>query len=284
MKWLEGKTALITGGGSGLGKAIVGHFIEEGAKVGVLEKSADRVQELQTEFGPAVHAVCGDVRSSADNQRAVDETVESFGQLDIFIGNAGVWDWRVPLVDIADEDLDSAFDEIMGVNVKGYLKGVKAALPQLVRNRGAIIFTLSNAATYVDGGGPLYTASKHAVVGLVRQLAHELAPHVRVNGVAPGALATDLRGAEALHQQGQSLGSLDFEEICKALYPLGRLPKPREYTGAYLLLASGEHAGSTTGVIINCDGGIGVRGFLSAAGGNDLPERLNIRETGREQI
>lgn len=278
MKWLEGKVALVTGGGSGLGKAIVEHFIDQGAKVGVLEKSPDRALALETAFTADVCVVAGDVRSLSDNRTAVAETVRKFGKLDIFVGNAGIWDWRVQLADIPDDDLADAFDEIMGVNVKGYLNGVKAALPELVRNRGAVILTLSNAACYVDGGGPLYTASKHAVVGLVRELAHELAPHVRVNGVAPGALATDLRGAEALHQQDQSLDEVPFEDICRELYPLGRLPRPREYTGAYLLLASAEYAGSTTGIIINCDGGIGVRGFMSAAGGADLPERLAAKD------
>ncbi len=284
MTWLKNKVALVTGGGNGLGRAIVEQYIKEGAKVGILEKSADRASSIKSEFGSDVCAIIGDVRSLSDNRKAVAETVSAFGHLDIFVGNAGIWDWRIPLVDIPDESIDDAFDEIMGVNVKGYLLGVKAAMTELARTRGAVILTVSNAGFYVDGGGPLYTASKHAVVGLVRELAHELAPYIRVNGVAPGALATDLRGAETLHQQNHSLAEVPFEDICKELYPLGRLPQPHEYTGAYILLASNEHSGSTTGVVINCDGGIGVRGFMSAAGGNDLLEKLNIEEQAGRKI
>jgi cis-2,3-dihydrobiphenyl-2,3-diol dehydrogenase len=276
MGWLDQKVALVTGGGNGLGRAIVERFLEEGAKVAILDKSEALLNSLQEEFGKRIHTTLGDVRLLDDNYRAVSETVSKFGGLDIFVGNAGIWDWRVPLVDIPDDKIDAAFDEIMGVNVKGYLFGVKAALPELVRSKGTVILTVSNAGYYVDGGGPLYTASKHAVVGLVRQLAHELAPHVRVNGVAPGALATDLRGAASLGQQDQSLSSVPFSEICRDLYPLRRLPTAREYTGSYVLLASAENSGSTTGIVINCDGGIGVRGFMNAAGGDELPQRLNL--------
>jgi cis-2,3-dihydrobiphenyl-2,3-diol dehydrogenase len=278
MGWLDGKVALVTGGGSGLGRALVERYLEEGAKVAVLDKSETLLANLRQEFGGRIHTTLGNVQLLEDNYRAVAEAVSTFGGLDIFVGNAGIWDWRIKLVDIPDDKIDAAFDEIMGVNVKGYLFGVKAALPELVKSKGTVILTVSNAGYYVDGGGPLYTASKHAVVGLIRQLAHELAPVIRVNGVAPGALATDLRGAASLGQNEQSLASVPFADICKDLYPLRRLPIAREYTGAYVLLASSENSGSTTGVVINCDGGIGVRGFMSAAGGDDLPQRLNLSE------
>jgi 2,3-dihydroxy-2,3-dihydrophenylpropionate dehydrogenase len=182
---LAGQVALITGGGSGLGLAILRRFVAEGARVGVLERDAGRVEALNTEFPDAVVAVAGDVRSYDDNLRAVEAVLDRFGRLDCFIGNAAIWDHGASLVDRSGEDLDKGFDELFAINVKGYLLGRESGGPALIASEGSIIFTLSNSAFYPGGGGPLYTASKHAGVGLVRQLAYELAPKVRVNAVAP---------------------------------------------------------------------------------------------------
>jgi NAD(P)-dependent dehydrogenase (short-subunit alcohol dehydrogenase family) len=173
MGWLEGKIALITGGASGLGRAIAKRFIDEGARVGVLDRSATGCASVGAELGGNAAVTEGDVTSLADNRRAVADTVARFGRLDCFIGNAGIWDYSMPLVKIPDDQISAAFDELFGINVKGYLLGAKAALPELLKTGGNIIFTVSNAGFYVAGGGPLYTASKHAVVGLVRQLAFE---------------------------------------------------------------------------------------------------------------
>src|SRR5438105_9536314 len=92
MEWLDGQVALVTGGGSGIGRAVVARFIAEGARVGVLDRVPGRAEELQTEFGDAVVAVTGDVAQLADNKRGVAETVVAFGRLDVFVGNAGVFD------------------------------------------------------------------------------------------------------------------------------------------------------------------------------------------------
>src|SRR5271155_2423167 len=270
MGWLEGKIALITGGGSRLGRAIAARFIEEGASIGVLERSADRNLELTSQFGDKVIAIIGDVTSYADNQRAVAETAARFGRLDCFIGNAGIWDYSLPLVKIAGEKLSEAFDELFGINVKGYMLGAKAAVPELLKTRGNMIFTVSNAGFYVGGGGPLYTASKHAVVGLIRQFAFELAPKIRVNGVAPGAIPTDLRGPRSLDLADKSIASVPLKEAAERGIPLGKLPEPRDYTGSYVLLASAENSSTATGGVILCEGGIGIRGFTDAAGGRDL--------------
>src|SRR5437016_841235 len=125
MGWLENRVALVTGGASGLGRAIVERFIEEGANVGVLDRAHERAAELVKQFGNRVEAVIGDVRMLADNERAVAETIRRFGRLDCFVGNAGIWDFNMPLVDLPDERIGEAFDELFGVNVKGYLLGAK---------------------------------------------------------------------------------------------------------------------------------------------------------------
>src|SRR5580658_5132166 len=184
MGWLEGQVALVTGGASGLGYAIVKRFLEEGARVGVLDRARERSAKLRQELGDRVVATIGDVTSLADNRRAVETTVSRFGKLDCFVGNAGIWDFSTSLAQLPDDNIGAAFDELFGVNVKGYLLGAKAAYRELAKTRGTIIYTVSNAGFYPCGGGPLYTASKHAVVGLIKQLAYELAPKIRVNGVA----------------------------------------------------------------------------------------------------
>src|SRR5580698_4733878 len=238
MGWLEGKVALVTGGASGLGRAIVERFLQEGARVAILDRSRERSEELAQRLGADVAVTIGDVTVLADNHRAVADTITRFGRLDIFVGNAGIWDFNVSLADLPDAQIGDAFDELFGVNVKGYLLGAKAAYRELAKTRGSIIFTVSNAGFYPCGGGPLYTASKHAVVGLIRQLAFELAPKIRVNGVAPGAIPSDIRGPRALGMEARSISSLPQDEFVQKFIPLGRMPQPRDYTGYYVLLAS----------------------------------------------
>ena len=137
--------------------------------------------------------------------------------------------------------------------------------------------TLSNASFYAAGGGPVYTAAKHAARGLVTQLAYELAPKVRVNGVAVGGLRTDLRGPESVDMKDRSVeaGFAKRErrggETGNMWLPLHDASvDPADSTGPYVLLASRANAGVITGAIINADGGVGVRGFATAAGGDEL--------------
>jgi cis-2,3-dihydrobiphenyl-2,3-diol dehydrogenase len=270
MGWLDGRVALITGGASGLGRALVDRFLAEGAQVGILDRSRQRVEELQSALGARIVTTVGDVTILEDSQRAVADVVRKFGKIDCFIGNAGIWDFSLSLADLPADKLSRAFDELFGVNVKGYLLGAKASYQELLKTRGNMIFTVSNAGFYVAGGGPLYTASKHAVVGLIRQLAFELAPKIRVNGVAPGAIPTDLRGPASLEMSERSIASMPIGEWVEQGLPLAKLPQPSDYAGSYVLLASDANSSTATGSIINCDGGMGVRGFPRAAGGYDL--------------
>lgn len=245
MGWLDGKIALVTGGGSGLGRAIAERFVAEGARVGVLEISAGRVADLRAHLGNAAVAVQGDARSFEDNARAVAETVSVFGQLDVFVGNAGIYDNRISLRDIPAEKLGDAFDELFGVDVKGYLAGAKACLPELEKTQGCIIFTASISGLFAGPyGGVLYIAAKHAVVGLTRQLAYELAPTIRVNAVAPGGIATNIQGLSALGQGGNDLSR--------------GMRTPEDYAGIYVLLAS--DAGKVmSGSVVLADGGSSLR-------------------------
>ena len=162
MSDLHNESIFITGGGSGLGLALVERFIEEGAQVATLELSAAKVASLRQRFGEHILAVEGNVTCYADYQRAVNQILTRSGKLDCFIGNAGIWDHNASLVNTPAETLETGFHELFNVNVLGYLLGAKACAPALIASEGSMIFTLSNAAWYPGGGGPLYTASKHA--------------------------------------------------------------------------------------------------------------------------
>ncbi len=272
---LDNQTVIVTGGASGLGEAIVQRFVREGARVAVLDRSADGCAALQDALGDHVHCVVGDVRRADDNARLVAECLERFGGVDCAIGNAGLWDYNARLADLPADRLADAFRELFDVNVLGYLALARAALKPLVASRGSMIFTVSNAGFLPAGGGALYTASKHAVVGLIRQLAWELAPHVRVNGVAPGAIATRLKGPEALGMENRTFPAESLAAGADGFVPLGRLPTPAEYAGAYVFFACREDNVPSTGVIMNHDGGLTVRGLGAVPrGGDDLPDRL----------
>jgi NAD(P)-dependent dehydrogenase (short-subunit alcohol dehydrogenase family) len=257
---LDEHRVLVTGGGSGLGRAIVTRFVEEGAHVGVLEIDAGKAADLQQQFGDAVAVTVGDATTWDGNRHAVADTVGAFGGLDVFVGNAGVWDFGRPLDTLRPEQIDGAFDEVFHLNVKAYLLGAKAAVGELRATSGSIVYTVSNAGFWPGGGGPLYVASKHAVVGLVKQLAYELAPDVRVNGVAAGAMPTDLRGPRALGLDTTSFGQLPVDKIATVFTALERPIEPVDYTGHYVLLASRRESRTVTGTVHICDGGVGVRG------------------------
>lgn len=262
MNWLDDDVALVTGGGSGIGLAVVRRYLAEGMRgVGVLLRAPEQAERLKAEFGERVVTVLGDVRSAEDNQRAVDQTVAAFGKLDTLVGNAGVWDFFATLAKTDADKLAASFDEIFAVNVKGYLLAARAAAAELRKTQGSMIFTLSNSSFYAGGGGPVYVASKHACVGLIKQLAYELAPHVRVNGVAPGGTATPLKGPASLGKDGERLSDIPgFEQAVADAMPLGFMAQPEDHAGHYVLLASRANSRATTANIIQSDGGWEVRG------------------------
>ena len=260
---LKGEVVLITGGAAGLGRALVDRFLAEGAKVAVLDKCAERLQQIESDHGEEVACIVGDVRSLEDQKRAVSCCLSKFGKIDTLIPNAGIWDYNTQLVDLPEDGIDAAFDEVFQINVKGYIHAVKACLPALVESRGSVICTISNAGFYPGGGGPRYTATKHAVVGLVRELAFELAPYVRVNGVGVGGISTDLRGPCSLGMSEQSISSVPLADLLDDVLPIGRVPDAEEYTGAYVFFATRGDSVPATGALLNYDGGMGVRGLFS---------------------
>ena len=267
---LKDQRIVVTGGGSGLGKAVVDRFVSEGAHVLVVDRDQARLDALS-----GVSTYCGDVRSVNDMQAAVALATETFGGLDCVVGNAGIWDYSKRLDDTEVTQIESAFDELFRVNVLGYITLAKAAIPALVRSRGSMVFTVSNAGYDAGGGGVFYTASKHAVVGLIKQLAHELAPAIRVNGVAPGPIDTQLSGPESMAMDDRNIGDLNLPENVGPTLAIGRVPNTSEYTGAFVHLASREDSAPSTGSVINADCGIGARGMTQAALGRRLIEKYS---------
>ncbi|MFF2110082.1 SDR family NAD(P)-dependent oxidoreductase [Rhodococcus koreensis] len=274
--WLNGYTALITGGGTGIGRAVAERYLAEGASVTIVGRTLDQLEKVVANSSDPsrMHAVAADVRNSDQLHNAVAETVNRFGKLDTLVANAGMWDYQRQLTRFSAQDLADTFDEVFSINVKGYFLAAEAAWRELVKTRGSIVMTLSNASFYVNGGGPVYTASKHACLGLLRELAYELAPKVRVNGVACGGMNTDLRGPESLSMKERSI-SASFAKRGPDTPP-PPIPlhdsstDPKDFTGPYVLLASREQSGPITGETISIDGGMGVRGFSSDAGGDHL--------------
>lgn len=257
---LDGKVVVFTGAGGGIGLSAVRRFVAEGARVVAVDIS-DRVAEATADLGEAVIPVVADVSTWEGNCAAVNVAVEAWGRLDVFVGNAGITDAARPLEDIPGEDLSRAFHELFDVNVLALLLGARAALPALVESGGSIILTGSFAGSHAAGGGALYTASKHAVLGLVRQLAYELAPDVRVNGVAPGVAPTRLKGLSALGQEATD----SVLDGTAAILPLQRVPELSDFDGAFVMLAS-DDAAIMTGAMVAVDSGLSVRG-LNRPGG-----------------
>jgi NAD(P)-dependent dehydrogenase (short-subunit alcohol dehydrogenase family) len=254
MAWLEGVRAVVTGAGTGIGRAVVRRYIAEGARVVAVVRDERQASGLDAE-GAVV--VAGDVARYDTAEAAVSAATQRFGGLDVYVANAGLWDFHKRLEKQTPAELEAAAAEILGVNLMGALYGARAAAAELRLARGSLIVTGSNASFRAGGGGALYTASKFALRGLMLQLAHEFAPDVRVNGVAPGATDTALSGPSALAQAGKAMNT-DRGRIDSMAghIPLGRVSSPEDHTGLYVLLASRQNSAYVTGAMMLSEGGV----------------------------
>lgn len=280
MGWLDGEVAVVTGGGSGIGRAIVDRYVQEGARVVVTDLNKELLSEAERRHGDAVSTLVADAREMDQNQATVAHAVDTFGKLDIFVANAGMGDMFTELVDIPDDKVASAYQQVFDINVKAVILGAKAAMKELVRSNGAFIVTLSNSSFYPDGGGVMYIASKHAALGIVRQLGHEFAPWVRVNAVAPGGTKTNIRIPDAYgtDEQGNAIRAhshpSNADPEVERVTPLRRHSEPEDHAAAFVLVASRTQGPAMTGTVIESDAGLGVRGLRRVRGGDGLRERL----------
>jgi len=255
---LAGEVALVVGAGSGIGRAVAERFVAEGARLVALDLLGELLEPLAAAAPRRVEALAGDATEAGTCAMAVERALACYGRLDVLVHCAGRFDFHAPVEPLAPEDLAAAFDEIFSVNVKSALLSVHAAAGALRASRGAVICTLSSSAVHPEGAGVLYGASKWAVRGLVVHLARELAPEVRVNGVAPGGTAsTRLTGLRSLDQRHTVADVPGRDARLAAGNLLGALPVPADHAGAYVFLASRELSPLTTGTVLCSDGGRG---------------------------
>lgn len=267
MQLLKDDVVLVTGGGSGLGLGVARYCRAEGAKVAIFEVSAEKVRLLQEEFGSEVLVVQGDVTKVDDLRACRDAIVQRYGKLDALIGAQGIFDGNVPLMETQIERIDSLFDELFQVNVKGYILSAHVFHDLLKASQGAVVLTTSTAAYAADGGGVVYTATKGAIRSLVNQLAFEFSPDVRVNAVAPAGIAnSQLRGPKALGLEEQKQSDIPkdaFLSMFKSLSLLQELPTPEDHGPIYAFLAS-HHNKIMTGQTVVADQGLLNRAVLKA--------------------
>jgi NAD(P)-dependent dehydrogenase (short-subunit alcohol dehydrogenase family) len=242
---LQGKTALITGGNSGIGLATARLLLAQGARVAITGRDRARLDEAATELGPGALAIRADVNAAEGLAEIARAVGEAFGKLDIVFANAGI-SGPTPLGGTTYE----AFREILDTNLTAAFFTVQSVLP-LLADGAAVVFNGSVMRELAVGGTAAYAAAKAGITGMARVLATELAPRgIRVNTVIPGATRTPIwtRGARAGH-------TLDATEAYLApRIPLGRLSDPEEVAHAVVFLAS-PRASAITAAEIVVDGG-----------------------------
>ena len=243
---LEDKVAIVTGAGSGFGKAIAETFAREGAKVAAIDINESAARETATKIGGAALAIRCDVSRKADVDAAVEATIAAFGTIDILVNNAGTTHRNRPMLEVEEAE----FDRIFAVNVKSIFLFAHAAVPAFRRKgRGVILNIGSTAGLRPRPGLAWYNASKGAVNLLSKSMAVELAPDkIRVCALAPVA------GDTALLPTFLGTDSPEMRAKFIATIPLGRLSTPQDIANAALFLASDE-AEFLTGVVLEVDGG-----------------------------
>lgn len=253
MKRLKDKVALITGGAAGIGLETARLFVNEGARVALIDLTKRDLETAASELdGPGdVLTIAADVSQPGDTARYVKETMDRFGRIDVFFNNAGIEGKVAPLV---DQKLDD-FDRVMAVNVRGAFLGLKHVLPVMTGRKSGSIINMSSIAGLK--GSPYvapYITSKHAVVGLTRAAAIEAAPYgVRVNSVHPSPVNTRMmRSLEDGFNPGH--GEAVKQQLISTI-PLGRYGESADIASLVLFLASDESV-FITGAQYPVDGGM----------------------------
>lgn len=240
---LAGKTAIVTGGSSGIGKAIAAAFVREGAQVVICGRDARKLEQAATEIGPQCLAVATDVSHAEDINRLVDQTVRKFKRLDILVNNAGVL-----LAGTAESLTDEQWEQTFNTNVRAVWQLSRAALPHL-RNAGS--GSIINIASVLSSLGArnrvAYAASKGAVMAMSRAMAMDHAEeNIRINCICPGIVETEMVAAFNLDEKARQ------QRI--AAHPMGRFGQPADIAGLAVFLASDE-ASWITGAAFPADGG-----------------------------
>lgn len=251
MERLAGKTALVTGAGSGIGKAIALLFAREGARVAVLDIVRERAESTCAQIDPEQRSalpLIADVRSSSELHIVMDRVAERFGGLHILVNNAGVArkQWF-------EQMTRAHWQEVWETNLTGTIECTRRALPLLRKERGAKIINIASVEVYSHSRKlSAYSASKGALASLSRSLAVELAPQICVNYICPGFIRTEM--TRPYYQRWL------FRKYVERQTPLRRMGEPEEVARVALFLASAD-ADFVTGQGITVDGGLTLRGL-----------------------
>ena len=243
---LQGKAAIVTGGGFGFGEGIAKLYAAEGAKVLVADIDGARAERVAGEIGSAARAAVADVAKGPDFERMVQEALDAFGRLDIVVNNAGVTHRNQPMLEV-DE---ATYDRVFAVNVKSIYWSAQAAVPVLrAQGGGCFVNIASTAGLRPRPGLTWYNGTKGAVIVISKAMAVELAPDkIRVNAICPVIGETGLT-AEFMGGDSPELRARFVSTI-----PLGRMSLPKDIAATALFLASDE-AEFLTGVALEVDGG-----------------------------
>jgi NAD(P)-dependent dehydrogenase (short-subunit alcohol dehydrogenase family) len=244
---LHDRVAVITGAASerGIGRATARRFVEQGAKVAILDLEEQEPEAAAAELGPEHGGYVCDITDRAACFDTVEQVAGRFGAIDILIGNAGVV-FATPLPDITPEE----YDLVLDVNLRGNFQMAQAVVPRLEARGGGAVVMISSIAGQVGGGlfgRTHYAAAKSGIFGLAKALARELAPKgIRVNAIAPGVIDNDFsKGHMTRADKGRVAGNV----------PLGRLGRPEDIADACLYLAS-DMASYVTGTVLSVNGGL----------------------------
>lgn len=247
MTRLTDKVALLTGAARGIGAAAARLFVQEGARVMLVDVREAPLRALAQELGQAAAFQVADITDEANAAEMVDAAVRIFGRLDIAVLNAGIVGEVRPLTDYPAE----VFDQVMAVNVRGAWLGLKYAMRAMERSGGSIVITASTSSVRAVPNRVAYVVSKHAVLGLMRAAAMEGAAHgIRVNSVNPATIDTPM-----VRELEQTAGSANKVEAKARLIPLRRQGTAEEVARLMLFLASDESSFCTGGVYM-VDGGV----------------------------
>lgn len=240
---LSGKVAIITGGGSGIGKAIAKAFVHEGAKVAIAGRDSKKLDRAASEIGPDCLAVNADVSNVGSVEKLVSATLDRFKRINILVNNAAVL-----LPGTAESLSDEDFDQTFAINVKGLWLLSRAVLPQMRAAGGGSIVNIGSVLSMVGARNRVaYSASKGAVMAMTKAMALDhAAENIRVNCIAPGIVETEMVARFSTDDNARK------QRV--ALHPMGRFGQPQEVANAAVFLASDE-SGWTTGSVLTIDGG-----------------------------